>query len=146
MKWSSFFFWKQSANPSKNDWYWVFNMALTRRLGTGDYDGDGIPDNIDRCPKIPGRGSTKGCPDADGDGVADREDECPHKYGPLSMGGCPLKGVDYDSIADVEGDVARVLADGTVETLAVAGADLTGLQSVAWRGDGSALVVRVRIR
>lgn len=92
----------QSANPSKNDWYWVFNMALTRRLGTGDYDGDGVPDNIDRCPKIPGKGSTKGCPDADGDGVADREDECPHKYGPLSMGGCPLKGVDYDSIADVE--------------------------------------------
>lgn len=44
-------------------------------------------------------------------------------------------------IADVEGDVARVLADGTVETLAVAGADLTGLQSVAWRGDGSALVL-----
>lgn len=92
----------QTGNPAQNDWYWFGGMTLSRRLGTKDYDGDGVPDAVDRCPKIPGRGITQGCPDADGDRIADREDECPHKFGALSMGGCPMKGINYDSIADVE--------------------------------------------
>lgn len=47
-----------------------------------DSDGDGIPDNRDRCPGTP-RGSTvdsRGCvvvSDSDGDGVPDSRDRCP---------------------------------------------------------------------
>ncbi|HMR47884.1 MAG TPA: hypothetical protein PKE40_01315 [Arachnia sp.] len=44
-------------------------------------------------------------------------------------------------IAAAKGDVVRVLADGELEPLTAAGAKLTGLQSVAWRGDGSAVVL-----
>lgn len=92
----------QTGNPKEQDWYWFGGLTLSRRLGLRDTDGDGVPDKLDRCPRIPGPGATKGCPDADGDRIADREDECPHKFGPASMGGCPLKGVNYDSIAEVE--------------------------------------------
>ena len=46
-----------------------------------DSDGDGVPDNVDRCPDTP-KGVTvdaKGCPlDTDGDGVADYLDKCPN--------------------------------------------------------------------
>jgi len=46
-----------------------------------DSDGDGVTDNLDRCPDTP-KGVTvdaKGCPlDSDGDGVADFLDKCPN--------------------------------------------------------------------
>jgi OOP family OmpA-OmpF porin len=46
-----------------------------------DSDGDGVTDDLDRCPDTP-KGvtvDTKGCPlDSDGDGVADYLDKCPN--------------------------------------------------------------------
>jgi OmpA-OmpF porin, OOP family len=91
----------QAGNPRKNDWYWFGALNLSLRIGKKDRDGDGVPDDKDRCPNTPGRGITKGCPDADGDKIADREDECPHKPGVDIMAGCPLKDVDNDSVPDL---------------------------------------------
>jgi outer membrane protein OmpA-like peptidoglycan-associated protein len=81
-----------AANPLKPDWYWFGGLQLARRLGTRDRDGDGVPDARDKCPRMPGRAITQGCPDADGDRIADREDECPHKVGVPGMAGCPFRG------------------------------------------------------
>lgn len=93
----------QAANPLKPDWYWFGGVHLSRRLGTLDRDGDGIPDNRDKCPTLPGRGITKGCPDADGDRIADREDECPHKQGVAAMSGCPFRGFrGNDSLPEID--------------------------------------------
>jgi outer membrane protein OmpA-like peptidoglycan-associated protein len=92
-----------AANPLKNDWYWFGGVSVSRRLGTPDTDGDGIPDHKDRCPRVPGRGITQGCPDADGDRIADREDECPHKPGVPAMSGCPFRGfAGNDSLPEEE--------------------------------------------
>ena len=103
----------QSGNPTKNDWYWFGGINLSRRMGEQDRDGDGIPDNRDRCPTIPGRGITKGCPDADGDHIADREDECPHKPGVLAMSGCPFRGfAGNDSLPEAE--IRRITGFNTV--------------------------------
>jgi len=64
--------------------------------GPGDNDGDGVPNDRDRCPNTP-RGvqvDSRGCPlDSDGDGVADYLDRCPNtpKGVLVDAQGCPLE-------------------------------------------------------
>ena len=47
--------------------------------GCPDSDGDGVADNLDKCPDVAGDPRNAGCPftDSDGDGVADKDDKCP---------------------------------------------------------------------
>lgn len=66
--------------------------------GCPDTDGDGIPDNKDRCPEEAGSEALQGCPDTDGDGIADIDDACPEKAGTAAMNGCPDS--DGDGVAD----------------------------------------------
>ncbi len=56
----------------------------------GDRDGDGVPDSQDRCPDQPGPKELEGCPDTDGDGIPDIDDKCPLEPGPAQNDGCPL--------------------------------------------------------
>ena len=75
-----------------------------------DSDGDGIPDDIDRCPLDPedkdGFQDEDGCPDADndGDGIVDKADACPNEPGPIENRGCPARAAepdrDRDGVAD----------------------------------------------
>ncbi len=55
-----------------------------------DTDGDGVPNRIDLCPLEKGSPEMDGCPDSDGDGIPDREDRCPHEPGPPQNEGCPI--------------------------------------------------------
>jgi hypothetical protein len=56
-----------------------------------DTDGDGVGDDQDNCPGVPGPASNGGCPiDYDKDGLTGREDKCPYIPGPPSNDGCPL--------------------------------------------------------
>jgi outer membrane protein OmpA-like peptidoglycan-associated protein len=77
----------------------------------GDRDGDGIPDNVDKCPDQPetynGFEDEDGCPDdpdTDGDGIADSKDQCimepEDKDGYLDDDGCPDLDNDGDGIPD----------------------------------------------
>lgn len=74
----------------------------------GDSDGDGILDNIDKCPFNPedkdGFQDEDGCPDPDndGDGIPDSADKCPDK--PESMNGFEDEDGCPDSIPDADGD------------------------------------------
>ena len=54
-----------------------------------DSDGDGVTDDLDRCPDVAGVLALKGCPDADGDGIADLDDKCPKTKGTMENKGCP---------------------------------------------------------
>lgn len=85
-----------------------------------DSDGDGIPDDQDLCPNVPGqkkdndldgiidsddhcyceKGSKRsmGCPDDDDDGVPNKTDECPKLKGTKKTKGCP--DTDGDGIPD----------------------------------------------
>lgn len=69
-----------------------------------DKDGDGVPDDKDRCPGTPPDISVNddGCPpDSDGDGVFDYKDRCPDtpKGIPVNIFGCPADS-DGDGVTD----------------------------------------------
>ncbi|MBU1161652.1 MAG: OmpA family protein, partial [Proteobacteria bacterium] len=56
-------------------------LAKPARVAVVDSDGDGVPDNKDKCPNTPKgvKVDVFGCPlDADRDGVADYLDQCPN--------------------------------------------------------------------
>ena len=59
--------------------------------GCPDTDGDGVPDNLDKCVDVPGPAENDGCPwpDRDGDGVPDKDDKCPDVPGTVANHGCP---------------------------------------------------------
>ncbi len=61
-----------------------------------DSDGDGIVDNLDECPTVPGLRHFNGCNDTDRDGVWDSKDACPHLFGEKSNQGCPTNAMDTD--------------------------------------------------
>ncbi len=96
----------QSGNNAKDDWYAFGGATVAYRFGDRDSDRDGVIDAKDRCPELPGRKSTKGCPDADNDGVVDSVDECPLISGPARLGGCP--DTDKDGIIDKVDDCPDV--------------------------------------
>jgi outer membrane protein OmpA-like peptidoglycan-associated protein len=67
-----------------------------------DRDKDGVPDNIDACPDVPGPAALQGCPDTDGDGILDKDDKCPNVKGIAKYQGCPIPDTDGDGINDEE--------------------------------------------
>jgi len=83
-----------------------FSFAFSR-FGRGsiqDKDGDGVPDDQDKCPGTPPgtKVTVDGCPiDADGDGVPDIDDKCPNtKKGVfVDENGCPVD-TDGDGVPD----------------------------------------------
>ncbi|HEY6106907.1 MAG TPA: OmpA family protein [Anaeromyxobacteraceae bacterium] len=94
---------------------------VIEKLEPRDTDGDGIPDDIDRCPLDPedkdGFQDEDGCPDPDNDndGIVDAMDACPNNPGPLENRGCPVLDRDGDGIPDDQDkcpDVPGVAPDG----------------------------------
>ena len=69
-----------------------------------DTDGDGITDDKDKCPTVPGVLRYDGCPvpDTDKDGINDEEDKCPTVPGLARYQGCPIPDTDKDGINDEE--------------------------------------------
>jgi len=69
-----------------------------------DSDGDGIADDVDKCPNEPGTAKYDGCPvpDSDGDGINDELDKCPNEAGLAKYDGCPIPDSDGDGINDEE--------------------------------------------
>jgi OOP family OmpA-OmpF porin len=87
-----------------------------------DSDGDGVPDNMDKCPDTPAgtQVNADGCPlDSDGDGVRDSDDKCPGTPAgtPVDANGCELD-ADGDGVSDSKDKCpntpagAKVDADG----------------------------------
>jgi OmpA-OmpF porin, OOP family len=69
-----------------------------------DTDGDGIIDDLDKCPTVKGIEKYQGCPipDTDKDGINDEEDKCPNEAGVIRYQGCPIPDTDKDGINDEE--------------------------------------------
>ncbi len=89
----------------------TFTLGLTMNFGgkakiipPGDADGDGVNDDLDRCPDTPAGVAvdSNGCPlDTDGDGVYDYLDKCPGTPAGIVVdsNGCPLDS-DGDGVYD----------------------------------------------
>jgi len=82
----------------------VEKVFFTKVKKPMDSDGDGVTDDLDRCPNTP-RGvkvDARGCPlDTDGDGVPDYLDKCPNtpKGVKVDKNGCPIDS-DGDGVPD----------------------------------------------
>ena len=80
--------------------------AMPMEAKIGDADGDGVLDNVDNCPNVPGN-DPFGCPmaamapmDSDNDGVVDASDQCPRtpKGAEVNLAGCwVLADVQFDT-------------------------------------------------
>ncbi len=76
------------------------SIGLAFKFGGVDTDGDGVYDNSDACPEVPGTKEFNGCPDSDGDGIVDADDACPDTAGVAEFNGCP--DTDGDGVPDGE--------------------------------------------
>jgi outer membrane protein OmpA-like peptidoglycan-associated protein len=75
-----------------------YSAMFSVKFGGTDTDGDGIYDEHDNCPEVPGLEEFDGCPDTDSDGIQDSEDDCPMVAGLAEYNGCP--DTDGDGISD----------------------------------------------
>ena len=97
----------ENADQTLSDWF--INVGVGYAIGpakvrTVDSDGDGVPDNLDRCPGTPLGAvvNAEGCEfDTDMDGVLDRLDRCPEtpRGATVDLQGCPADG-DNDGVFD----------------------------------------------
>ena len=76
--------------------------------GCPDTDGDGFTDATDDCPEVAGSAAFNGCPDTDGDGIRDIEDDCPEVAGLERLNGCPNPDTDNDGVVDEEDDCPEI--------------------------------------
>lgn len=69
-----------------------------------DSDNDGITNDADQCPEVPGVARFNGCPvpDTDKDGLNDEQDSCVTVAGVARYKGCPIPDTDKDGINDEE--------------------------------------------
>ena len=74
------------------------NLGISINFGGKDSDKDGIYDQHDDCPQVPGLPLFNGCPDSYGDGIEDSKDACPETPGLLEFNGCADS--DGDGVAD----------------------------------------------
>lgn len=95
-----------------------------------DADDDGVLDDVDECPTIPGTKATNGCPDTDGDLIIDKFDDCPRLAGVKENNGCPeitketkevlqeaLRGIEFELGSDVIRPVSYVILDKVVDIM-----------------------------
>lgn len=102
-----------------NSYHFIYSLGIAGTIGTKktepvkvveipqapkDTDGDGITDDKDQCPTVPGTAKYNGCPvpDTDKDGIDDEHDQCPTVPGIAKYNGCPIPDTDKDGINDEE--------------------------------------------
>lgn len=98
-------------------------VGFSYGLGSKDSDKDGIIDEKDKCPEVPGLKEFDGCPDTDEDGLPDNEDDCPEEAGTKEMNGCPDQ--DGDTVADKDDECPEIA--GLVELNGCPDADEDGV-------------------
>lgn len=88
----------ETTNVTTSNGLCVITSKMIGASCFSDTDGDGLTDDIDKCPEVAGLEEFEGCPppDTDKDGVIDSKDACPTVYGTIN--GCPDS--DGDGIID----------------------------------------------
>ena len=87
------------SDPYSANAYLGVKIPIFHKKPVADMDHDGVSDEKDHCPNVPGSLAFMGCPDTDGDGVADNKDDCPYIAGLKEFNGCPDS--DRDGVPDI---------------------------------------------
>lgn len=113
---------------------WTKDMGACGASAVGDSDGDGVPDDKDKCPGTP-KGvavDEHGCGiDSDGDGVPDYEDACPGtpRGTPVDTRGCET--IKKIVVSDVNFDFDRATIKPEGESILNAAAEQIKQNSAA---------------
>ncbi len=122
-----------AAGYGRESWRVFAGVRFARRAGDGDRDGDGVLDEDDWCPGVPGLVTNHGCPegpidlDADHDGVNLPVDKCPDVAGSPDLDGCP--DTDLDFIPDPEDKCPEEPGPATNDGCPVGDDDLVELEA-----------------
>jgi hypothetical protein len=96
----------ETGTVNKTIHIFIYCGAGEYLLNKNDRDNDGVNNEFDACPDLPGEKANKGCPikeDIDGDGVYAEDDSCPKEKGDKACDGCPCPPCadrDRDGICD----------------------------------------------
>ena len=92
----------QLVGASLGIWLAKTEPSTPAKVKPKDTDKDGVTDDIDLCPKVPGFAKYNGCPipDTDKDGIDDEHDSCKTVAGIAKYHGCPIPDTDADGIND----------------------------------------------
>ena len=122
-----------------------------------DRDGDGIPDDVDKCPNEPedkdGFEDDDGCPDLDNDkdGIPDKQDKCPNQPETLNGyrddDGCPDPGAEWVVLRSDKIDIIeRITFLPGQTTLSPVGLSVVKLVAMVMRGHTELARVRIDVR
>jgi OOP family OmpA-OmpF porin len=117
---------------------WKSDMGMCGAPEVMDSDGDGVPDDKDKCPGTPKgvKVDMDGCAiDSDGDGVPDYKDACPGtpKGTPVDTRGCPavkkitVGDVNFDFDRATLKDEAQSVLNSAAEQIKSAGSAVKGV-------------------
>lgn len=154
--------WIDNNNLSAGDFSEpVLRVGLTWALGprpaqapvrpaSFDSDGDGVLEDVDRCPGTP-KGvavDVYGCPDSDGDGIGDASDECPDSPAGARVDarGCSLD-TDGDGVFDYADKCPNTAAGVKVDAdgCPVAGTVIRKFEDINFAFDKATLTDYARI-
>ena len=84
--------------------FWLTSSGTPPPPKKKDTDKDGLTDDEDQCPLVPGKAAWHGCPvpDSDHDGIDDEHDSCRNLAGVARYNGCPIPDSDQDGVNDEE--------------------------------------------
>lgn len=94
-----------------------------------DTDGDGINDDVDKCPEVAGTAKYEGCPvpDTDSDSINDELDKCPTVAGTAKYDGCPVPDTDGDGINDEQDKCPTIAGTAKYEGCPIPDTDGDGI-------------------
>jgi OOP family OmpA-OmpF porin len=139
-------------DPTQNDW--IGNIGLQIPFGGAkeevamampDSDGDGVPDEFDKCPGTPAgvKVTRDGCPvDSDGDSVPDYQDKCPGTPAGemVDESGCPVqRDDDGDGVLNWDDDCPNTPPGVRVDSRGCEIKKVTSLEGVEFGNNSDVL-------
>ena len=105
-----------SGNAKSNDWYYTGNVLLAYRFSHKmDSDSDGVNDDEDKCPNVPGLKTNKGCPKEEQKSVQKEDIQKEEKSDFAEEKVTPINESPKEAISETTNTTKEVMADSDIK-------------------------------